>query len=117
MRTPIGTVNERAKAEMRFVAMAPTEHLLTLVREQDALYRGVVRVDPPSTHVTLTRERTDGQIQYRAVARAQSRDVARKGCARHADAEVAVREAFTELLRDTVEAGSTHQACPCAQAA
>lgn len=100
----------KAKPELVFRAMWPTEALIDLVREQDGLYRGVVRVDAEPSSVTITKAG-----QYRVEAHSRVRGTSRSGCAEHATVDRAIREAYTELLRRTVN--SDAQASPCACAA
>jgi len=99
--------------ELLFRAMAPSEPLLWLAREQDALYRGVISVDVRASHVTVERRAHDGGMRYSVLVRSTVRGSEKCGCSEHHDASSAVRAAYTSLLRHTVN----EIACPCREAA
>lgn len=87
--------------ELVFRALPPSEELLSLAREQDALYRAVVRVAPVASKVVI--ERLANERRHRVQVRAQARGRERCGAAEYTDAAIALRSAFTELLRNTVD--------------
>lgn len=91
-----------------FRAMAPSESLVALAREQDALCRGVLSVDSAATRVEIERR----GAHHHVVVRAASQGVERCGSAAHVAPEIALRVAYSELLRST----ALSVPCPCAAA-
>lgn len=102
-----------ARPELLFRRMAPSEQLLSLAREQDQLYRAVIDVDGEASHVTIERQVRDAGTRYWVTVRSHAQGREACGCADHADAEIALRAAYTSLLRHA--AGES--ACPCREAA
>src|SRR5688572_24324186 len=90
---------EKPLPELVFRNMPPSEALVALAREQDALYRGVVQVEAAATRVTMHRLEP---ARFRVSVTSQAGGLAREGVAETAELTAAVRYAFTELLRDTV---------------
>jgi hypothetical protein len=91
---------EKPLPELVFRNLLPTDALVALAREQDALYRGVVRVDAAPSRVTM--HRLDAG-RFRVSVTSQAGALAREGSAESGELTAAVRYAFTELLRDTVD--------------
>ncbi len=101
-----------AYPELTFRALPPSEALLMLAREQDALCRAVHPLDAASARVSITREAERGTM-HEVMVRASDGGLERCGSGRHANAEVALRVAYSELLRALVLATP----CPCQNAA
>lgn len=101
-----------ALPELTFRAMPPSEGLLMLAREQDALCRAVHPLDETPAAVTVMRQTEGRAMAHEVVVRAHFHGRERCGTARHADAGLALRSAYSELLRALVLATP----CPCAAA-
>jgi hypothetical protein len=99
-----------AKPELHFRAMAPSEPLLELAREQDTLLREVLEVDAAASRVTIEKH---GAGAFGVFVRATMRGNDRCGRAEHADGATAVRAAYTALLRHALQ----EIPCPCSAAA
>lgn len=98
--------------EVRFRGMAPSESLLELAREQDALLRSVLRVDGEESRVVIESPR-DKSPEFQVQVQLRMRGAVRYGCFVHRDARVAMRSAYSELLRHPAQ----ETPCPCRNAA
>lgn len=84
--------------------MAPSEALIALAREQDALCRAVLGAVLGVASVVVTaRPGTLGKL-HEVQVQLTVDDQAHCGHAEHPDAESALREAYTALLRNLVRA-------------
>ena len=110
---PVAGGTRALRPELRFRGMAPTEALLSVAREQDELFRSVLTVDQAASQVSVERREHDAGVRFQVLVRAFVRGSERCGCFEHADAQRALRESYTALLRAVVH----ETACPCAQAA
>lgn len=110
---PVSGSGRALRPELRFRGMAPTELLLSVAREQDELFRSVLTVDGAASQVSVERREHDAGIRFQVLVRASVRGSERCGCFEHADAQLAMRESYTALLRAVVH----ETACPCSQAA
>ena len=95
--------------EVRFRGMAPSEALLDLAREQDGLLRAVLRVDAEESRVTIESPR-EQSAAFQVQVQLRVRGASRYGCFVHRDARIALRSAYSELLRHPVQ----DTPCPCA---
>jgi hypothetical protein len=95
---------EPLRPELRFRALAPREALVELAREQDALLRGVIEVDGAASKVAIERLAADGAARYHVLVRSAVRGAPRCGSFEHSDASIALRTAYTELLRNALQA-------------
>lgn len=98
--------------ELRFRAMPPSEPLLLLAREQAALCGAMLGFDRAPMSVEIERRADELGGGHEVVVRGTRAGVLHCGRARHTVAELALREAFSELLRNTARATP----CPCAAA-
>lgn len=98
------------RPELHFRAMAPSEPLLELAREQDTLLREVIEIDRNASRVTIEKH-VGGH--YGVFVRAVVRGSDRCGRAEHVDGASAVRAAYTNLLRHALQ----EVPCPCSAAA
>jgi hypothetical protein len=110
---PVAGSSRALRPELRFRGMAPTEALLPVAREQDELFRSVLAVDHAASQVSVERREHDAGVRFQVLVRAFVRGSERCGCVEHADAQHAMRESYTALLRAVIH----ETVCPCAQAA
>lgn len=109
---PLFQATIAARPELRFRSMAPSEPLLELAREQDALLRAVIAVDRAASRVTIEKLAQGGE-RFSVLVRAVVRGSERCGRGEHGDGAAAMRAAFTELLRHALQ----EVPCPCSEAA
>lgn len=83
--------------EVVFRGLLPSEALLALVREQDALLREVVATVPRVRRALLVQE--PRRAGYRVEVSSELHGRLLLGQAEHPRADVAVRRAYSELLR------------------
>jgi hypothetical protein len=114
-RSPVLTsaVANASVPELRFIAMAPSESLMQLAREQDAVCRGLLELAQACSRVELERVVSERSTVHRVWVRVWRHGVERCGQAEHERAEVALRAAYTELVRHAVSS-LPH---PCSHAA
>lgn len=89
---------------LHFRAMPPSEALIALAREQDALCRAVAGVPLATGHIEITRAPGTMAPMYAVRVEVAADGSPRCGAAEHPDAEAALRDAYTALLRNLVRA-------------
>jgi hypothetical protein len=88
-------MNPPLHAEVVFRGVLPSDSLLAMVREQDALLCSVLSVVPRMRRVEISRQ----PAGFRVHASGQSGERELRGQAEHPQVEVALQRAYSELLR------------------
>jgi archaeosine-15-forming tRNA-guanine transglycosylase len=92
--------------EVVFRGVLPSDSLLATVREQDALLCSVVRMAPTARRTIISRE----AASYRVVTTGQFEGRSQRGQSDHMHADVALRSAYSELLRSMMRERGPMQA-------
>lgn len=97
-----GDSTTKGAPEVVFRGIMPSDALLAIVREQDALMCGFLNRAPENRRVVLRREQ--GRPLVEATVSAALRGRQAYGQAAHSNTQEAVRRAYTELLRSVLNA-------------
>jgi len=100
-----------ALPEVVFRGVLPSDELLQLVREQDALLRAVVGVDARASHAAIALQPRTPTRRFRVRVAAYVDHEERYGCVEYAHLDEAVRRAYSELLRRVEDPSEPNLPC------